>query len=89
MFLILKSWLVSFSKRTLLFFTNNPNVQAISLNTQKSRFSSFLIPVIKTVLFTFCPTRKKKQKKKKNERDNYFDFMNVLLASKYEKIIKA
>ena len=88
MFLILKSCLVSFSKRTLLFFTNNPNVQAISLNTQKSRFSSFLIPVIKTVLFTFCPTRKKKQKKR-NERDNYFDFMNVLLASKYEKIIKA
>ena len=59
--------LLSFSKRSLLFFTNNPNVQAISLNTQKSRFSSFLIPVIKTVLFTFCPTRKKTKKKEMRE----------------------
>lgn len=47
--------------------------------TQKANFSSFIMLLIKTILFPFCPT-KRERKRAKNEEKN-FDFMNVLLAS--------
>ena len=40
--------------------------------------------LIKTVLFTFYPTKKRLKAK---DKDKDFDFMNVLLASKNLKII--
>ena len=60
------------------------SVKAILLITQKSHLLSFFMLLIKTVLFTLCPT--KKQTKSKRHRQS-FDFINVLLASKNLKII--
>ena len=59
-------------------------VKAILLIIQKYHLSSFLMLLIKTVLFTFCPTKKGLKAK---DKDIDFDFMNVLLAFKNLKII--
>ena len=64
-------------------------VKLILLITQNSHLSSFLMFLIKMVLFTLCPTKKKLQA---TGKDKDFYFMNVLLASKnlrqYENMIK-
>ena len=60
MFLVLKKCLVLFSMHTLLFLYGSMMTQwvkSILLITQKSHLLSFLILLIKTVLFTFCPTK--------------------------------
>ena len=65
MFSILKNCLISFSKHTLFFWHGSlmtQNVKAILLITQKSDLPSFLKLSIKTDLFTFRPTIKKKTK---------------------------
>ena len=78
MFLIFKNCLVLFSKHTRFFWQG---LLAILLITQKSHLPSFIMILIKTVLFTFFPT--KKRLKAKDNKD--FDF--ILLASKNVKII--
>ena len=87
MFLILKNCLVSFSRHMLLFWHSSLMTQwikAILLITQKSNLSSFLVLLIKTCLFIFCPAKKRLEAK---DKDKDFDFMNVLLASKNLKIV--
>ena len=87
MFFILKNCLLLFSKHALLFWHGSLMTQwvkAILLITQKFHLSSFLMLLIKTVLFTFCPTKKRLIAK---DKDKDFDFMNVLLASENLKII--
>ena len=61
-------------------------IKAIVLNIQKSHFPFSVMLVIKTVLFTFCPT---KTKLNANNKDKDFDFINILVASKFENIMKA
>ena len=50
----------------------------------KSHLSSFLMLLIKAVLLTFYPTKRRLHA---GEKDKDFDFMNVLLVSKILKII--
>ena len=86
MFLILKNCLVLFSKHALLFWHGSlmtQLVKVILLIPQKAHLSSFLVLLVKTVLFASYP--KKKRLKAKN-KDKYFGFMNVFLASKNLKI---
>ena len=87
MFLILKNCLVFLSKHTLLFWHGswmNQWFKTILFITKKSHLSSFLMFLIKIVLFTFCPTKKKRLKAKEKGKD--VDVINVLLASKNRKV---
>ena len=71
MFLIFKNCLVSFSKETLLFRHESLMKQlfkAILLITQTFIVSSSLMLLIKTVLFTFCSTKKETKSKKQRQR---------------------
>ena len=87
MFLILKNCLVSISKHMIMLRHGSlmtQLVKAILLITQKSPLPSFLMHLIKTVLFTFHPTKKKRLQAKDKDKD--LDCMNVLLSSKNLKI---
>ena len=97
MFLILKNCIVLFQRTQFCFNMGHwwPNGSRLFYWIHIS-FYIFSCAVIKTVLFTFCPTKQQqqqqqqnKQKQKGNGKDKDFDFMNVLLASEYEIVIKA
>ena len=71
MFLILKNYLVSFSKYKVLFWHGSLMtkwVKAILLITQRSHLSSFLMLLIITFLFTSCPTKKETKNKGQRQR---------------------
>ena len=68
MFLILKNCLVLFSKHALLFWHGSlmtQLVKVILLIPQKSHLSSFLVLLVKTVLFTSYPKKKTKSKEQR------------------------
>ena len=72
MSLILKNCEVSFSNHRLMFCHGSLMTQwvkAILLITLKPHLSSFLMLLIKKVLFTFCSTKKKKLKVKDKDKD--------------------
>ena len=68
MFLILKNCLVLFSKHALLFWHGSlmtQLVKVILLIPQKSHLSSFLVLLVKTVLFASYPKKKTKSKEQR------------------------
>ena len=67
MFLVLKNCLVLFSKHTFLSLMTQW-VKVISLITQKSYLSFFLVLLIKTVLFTFHSIKKDTKSKGQRKR---------------------
>ena len=72
MFLILKNCLVLFSKHALLFWHGSlmtQLVKVILLIPQKSHLSSFLVLLVKTVLFT---SYLKKKTKSKEQRQRFW-----------------
>ena len=67
MFLILKNCLVSISKHMIMLQHGSLMTQLVKttlLITQKSPLPSLLMHLIKTVLFTFHPTKKRDYKQK-------------------------